>query len=239
MFESFREKLVDFQKLINYNFVKVDLLRQALTTPKLGNELGISHYDVLETIGDAVIKLIFSLKLYKKGESDPGELTKMKQILESNKTFIMIAQKMELDKYLLASEKQQVGGTKTLADSFEAICGAVYLDSNLETVEKKIIDKFFQDWDSILNESTIFNKNRLLEFLQSKYKFTPKIKCDYKNFGSDHKPKWVAKNPRIYDQTNQLLIELPAQLESRSYKSQNQAEQELYLKILRYLKRQK
>ena len=239
MFESFREKLDDFQKLIKYNFKKVDLLRQALTTPKLGNELGISHYDILEIIGDAVIKLIFSLKLYKKGESDPGELTKMKQILESNKTFMMIAQKMELDNYLLASEKQQIGGTKTLADSFEAICGAMYLDSNLETVEKKIIDNYFQDWDSILKESTIFNKNKLLEYLQSKFKLTPKIKCDFKNFGSDHKPKWVAKNPRIYDQKNRLLIELPADMESKSYKSQNQAEQELYLKILRYLKKQK
>jgi ribonuclease-3 len=239
MFESFREKLDDFQKLINYNFKKVDLLRQALTTPKLGNELGISHYDILEIIGDAVIKLIFSLKLYKKGESDPGELTKMKQILESNKTFMMIAQKMELDNYLLASEKQQIGGTKTLADSFEAICGAMYLDSNLETVEKKIIDNYFQDWDSILKESTIFNKNKLLEYLQSKFKLTPKIKCDFKNFGSDHKPKWIANNPRIYDQKNRLLIELPADMESKSYKSQNQAEQELYLKILRYLKKQK
>lgn len=239
MFESFKEKLNDFQKLIKYNFQNEDLLRQALTTPKLGNELGITHYDELEIIGDAVIKLIFSLKLYHKGERDPGDLTKMKQILESNKTFIMIAQKMELDKYIFTSGKQQIKGTKTMADSLEAICGAIYLDSNLDTVENKIINIYFQDWDSIIKDSTIFNKNKLLEFLQSKFKLTPKIKCDFKNFGSDHKPKWVANKPRIYNQKNQLLVELPAELESKSYKSQNQAEQELYLKILRYLKKQK
>lgn len=241
MLNSFSEKLIEFQKLINYKFKNQDLLKQALTTPKLGNELGIPHYEVLETLGDAVIKLIFSLKIYNKGANDPGELTKMKQCLESNRTFSMIAHKMELEKYILASKKQKIIGTKTLADSLEAICGALYLDSNsdLGTVEEKIIDNFFQDWDSIIKESSIFNKNKLLEYLQSIYKFTPVIKCDFKNFGSDHDPKWVAMNPKIFNQRKQLIIKLPEELKSKSYKSQNQAEQELYLKILKYLKKQK
>ena len=239
MFNSYQEKLIKFQKLINYNFKNIDLLKQALTTPKLGNELGIPHYEVLETLGDALIKLIFSLKLYRHGESDPGELTKMKQCLESNKTFSMIANKMGLQKYIFASKKQKIFGTKTLADSLEAICGAIYLDSDLNTVEEKVIDKFFQDWDSIIRESSIFNKNKLLEYLQGIYKFTPIINCDFKNFGSDHEPKWVAMSPKIYNQKKRLIIELPTELKSKSYKSQNQAEQELYLKILKYLKKQK
>lgn len=241
MLNSVSEKLIEFQKLINYKFKNQDLLKQALTTPKLGNELGIPHYEVLETLGDAVIKLIFSLKIYNEGANDPGELTKMKQCLESNRTFSMIAQKMELEKYILASKKQKIIGTKTLADSLEAICGALYLDSNsdLDTVEEKIIDNFFQDWDSIIKESSIFNKNKLLEYLQSIYKLTPVIKCDFKNFGSDHDPKWVAMNPKIFNQRKQLIIKLPEELKSKSYKSQNQAEQELYLKILKYLKKQK
>jgi len=241
MINTVSEKLNEFQRLINYNFKDEDLLKQALTTPKLGNELGIPHYEVLETLGDAVIKLIFSLQIYNKGEDDPGELTKMKQCLESNRTFSMIAHKMKLEKYIFASKKQKVIGTKTLADSLEAICGALYLDSNsdLNTVEKKIIDKFFQDWDSIIRESSIFNKNKLLEYLQSIYKCTPLVKCDFKNFSSDHDPKWVAMSPKIYNQKKQLIIELPKEFKSKSYKSQNQAEQELYLKILKYLKKQK
>ena len=144
---------------------------------------------------------------------------------------------MELDKYILTTGKQQIIGTKTMADSLEAICGSIYLDSNLETVEDKIINIYFQDWDAIIKESTIFNKNKLLEFLQGQYKFTPKILCDFKNFGSDHKPRWVATNPKIYNQKNQLLLKLPKELKSKFYKSQNQAEQELYLKILKYLKK--
>ena len=153
----------------------------------------------------------------------------------------MIAHKMKLEKYIFASKKQKIIGTKTLADSLEAICGALYLDSNsdLNTVEKKIIDKFFQDWDSIIKESSIFNKNKLLEYLQSIYKCTPLVKCDFKNFGSDHEPKWVAMSPKIYNQKKQLIVELPKEFKSKIYKSQNQAEQELYLKILKYLKKQK
>jgi ribonuclease-3 len=239
MTETFREKLDDIQKIINYDFKDIELLKQALTTPKLGNELGIPHYEVLETLGDAVIKLIFSLKIYKKGENDPGELTKMKQCLENNTTFQIIAQKMNLEKYIFTSTKQQIIGTKILADCFEALCGALYLDSNLDVVEEKIIDKYFQDWDSFIIESSIFNKNKLLEYLQKKHRITPVIKCDFKNYGSDHKPKWVANNPRIYNREREKLIELPIFLKSKPYSSQNHAEQDLYLKILRYLKKNK
>ena len=75
--------------------------------------------------------------------------------------------------------------------------------------------------------------------MQSIYKLTPVVKCDFKNFGSDHEPKWVAINPKIYNQKKQLLVELPEEMKSKSYNSQNQAEQELYLKILKYLKKKK
>jgi ribonuclease-3 len=229
------EKLEEFQRLIDYKFKEIDLLKQALTTPKLGNELDIPHYEVLETLGDAVIKLIFSLKIYHKGESSPGELTKMKQCLENNKNIRMIADKIGLEKYIFASKKQQVKGTKTLADSFEAICGALYLDSDLNTVETKIIDKFFENWDSIINQTSIFNKNKLLEFLQSKYKFTPIIKCEFETFGPQNSLEWVAKDPMIYDQKNQLLIKLP-KLKSKHSRSKDDAEKDLYLKILNFLK---
>jgi len=231
------EKLVRFQTLINYQFKDVNLLKQALTTPKLGNESGIPHYQVLETLGDAVIKLIFSLKLYKKGEHNAGELTKMKQCLENNKTFLMIANKIGLEQYIFASKKQQIKDTKVLADSFEAICGALYLDSDLTNVEEKVINIYFQDWESIIKESSIFNKNKLLEFLQSKYKFTPIIRCEFQNFGPQNALKWIAMNPKIYDQKKQLLIEFP-ELKSKYFKSKEEAEQDLYFKMLKSLKKE-
>jgi len=80
-------RIEKFQDFIKYKFKNQNLLLQALTTPMYGNEQGIPNYDILETLGDAVIKLIFSLKLYNSGIRDPDQLTKMKQCLENNKTF--------------------------------------------------------------------------------------------------------------------------------------------------------
>ncbi|MFX0073014.1 MAG: ribonuclease III domain-containing protein [Candidatus Hermodarchaeota archaeon] len=233
------QKLGQFQKFIDYRFKDINLLKQSLTTPKLGNELGVPHYEVLETLGDAVIKLIFSLKLYRKGKNDPGELTKMKQCLENNQTFSTIALKMDLNNYIFTSKKQQILGTKTLADALEAVCGALYLDSNISIVEKKIINRFFEDWDQIIKDSSIFNKNQLLEYLQRKYRITPIVKCEFINKGSDHNPKWIAIKPNIFNKENELLVELPKDLKSKAYKSQVQSEQDIYEKILRYLKKVK
>ena len=86
--------LNDFQKLINYNFINVNLLEQALTTPQYGNEMGgLPNYQVLETLGDAVIKLIFSTKIFEEGINSPGEFTRKKANFENDETLNRIAKK--------------------------------------------------------------------------------------------------------------------------------------------------
>jgi len=79
MDEYIEDKLKQFQEYIRYQFKNPKLLLQALTTPQYGNENNMSHYEILENLGDSVIKLIFSMKLYNEGEDDPGNLTKTKQ----------------------------------------------------------------------------------------------------------------------------------------------------------------
>ena len=124
-----------------------------------------------------VNRFIFSLKLYNEGEDDPGNLTKIKQRLEDNQTFLKVANEMELWRYIFAANKQKIEGTSILAEVFEAICGAIYLDSNydLKIVEQKIIDIYFSDWDLMIEQSPHLNKNQLLEYLQNIYKITPKL----------------------------------------------------------------
>jgi len=185
MDEYIEDKLKQFQEYIRYQFKNPKLLLQALTTPQYGNENNMSHYEILENLGDSVIKLIFSMKLYNEGEDDPGNLTKTKQRLEDNQTFIKIANEMELWKYIVASNKQPIEGTAILAEVFEAICGAIYLDSSydLSIVEQKIVDKYFYDWDSIIEQSPHLYKNQLLEYLQDIYKITPKLDFEYERLG--------------------------------------------------------
>jgi ribonuclease-3 len=240
MEESTITKLKEFENFINYEFNDLNILLQALTTPQYGNESDLPHYEILETLGDAVIKLIISLKLYNKGASNPEELTKVKQCLESNQTFTRIATKMELWKFIFASKSQQVKETSILADVFESICGAIFIDSNynIEIIEQTIIDKFFDDWNYYLEENIDLSKNQLLEFIQEKFKLTPIITYEYESTGPQHNLQWVAIALKIIDQNNKEIVLLPDDLRSEICRTKKDAEKDLSLRILKHLKKQ-
>ncbi|MFX1317467.1 MAG: ribonuclease III domain-containing protein, partial [Promethearchaeota archaeon] len=199
------------------------------------------NYEFFETLGDAVIKIIFILKLYRRGIKDPGKITKVKASFESDKTLKKVANKMNLHEYILKSDKQRVKGTRILADAFEAICGAIFLDSNnnLNIVEQKIIDPFYDLLDINNENLKPYRKNELLEFLQEKYKIPINIKLEYEKSGFDHDPIWLAKNPKIFDKQNQKkLVEISKNLKSGKFKNKKDAETDLYFKILEYLKKE-
>jgi len=239
MLKNENDNLKELQEFLEYKFKNEDLLRNALTTPQLGKELDILDYNTLELIGDAVLKLIFISKKIKEGLIDPGEITVIKQCLENDETLSKISNDyFNLKKFVLKSEKQIIEGTRILADVFEAICGAIFLDSDsIKLVEEKLINRFYDDWDVIINETSILNKSKLLEYIQKRYRITPVIKTEFLNKGLDHAPKWIAKNPKILDRNNKILIPLKKDLKSEECKSKKEAEQDLYLKILNYLKK--
>ncbi len=236
------DRLKEFQELINYAFKKENLLLESLTTPQLGNEKGIPSYEFLEILGDAVIKVIFILKLYKMSINDPGEITKIKAGLEMNKALNLVANTMNLHEFILKTEKQQIIGTRIMADVFEAICGAIFLDSNYDfnLVEEKMIDPFYKEFDSIKESSVISEKNELLEFLQEKFKTSIIIELEYEKSGVEHNPIWIAKNPKIIDKNSKKkLLRLPRNLKSDKLKSKKDTEKDIYAKILEYLNRSK
>ncbi|MFX1500819.1 MAG: ribonuclease III domain-containing protein [Promethearchaeota archaeon] len=234
------DKLEEFQKIIKYEFKNEELLLEALTTPQMGNEIGKPHYEFLETLGDAIIKVIFILKLYHKGIKEPGEITKIKASLESDKALKKIAKKINLHEFIFKAEKQQVKDTKILADVFEAICGAVFLDSdgNLDLVDQKLIDPFINDLTFNGQKQSISSKNALLEFLQEKYKMPISIELEYEKSGLDHDPIWKVKNPKIIDKQSQKeLVKLSEILKSDNFKNKKDAEKDIYARILRHLKK--
>lgn len=232
-------KLNKFQEYIGYQFTDPSILQQALTTPQFGNEFNLPHYEILETLGDAVIKLIFSLKLYKVLEvKTPGRLTRIKQALESNQTFLQIATEMKLWKYIYASKNQNIQKSSILSDVFEAICGALYIDTgeDLTLVQTMIIERYFKDWNEIITNRSDLSKNELLEFLQKEFNITPSIKYQYLTKGAQHELRWIAKKPRILDQNGALLLKLPRDLKSSPNKSKKSAEKELSRIILEFLR---
>ncbi|MHA1985696.1 MAG: ribonuclease III domain-containing protein [Promethearchaeota archaeon] len=234
-----KEKIRKFQEFIHYKFKNEDLLVQSLTTPRLANETGAVSYEFLETLGDAVIKVILILKLYQKGVQDPGEITKKKAVLESDNALKKVANEINLQEFILKSGKQQIEGTRILADVFEAICGAIFVDSNqnFNLVEEKMINPVFEDLDLIMNKSPINIKSELLEFLQGKFKTRIKINLEYDESGLAHNPTWIARNPKIIDANIQKqLIDLPRNMVSGEFGNKPDAERDIYLKILKYLK---
>ncbi len=234
-----KNKLRDFQEFIDHKFQNETLLTQALTTPQFGNEICKPNYEFLETLGDAVIKIIFILKLYRKGIKDPGKITKIKASLESDKTLKKVAKIMNLHEYIFKADKQRVKGTRILADIFEAICGAVFLDSgnNLSIVEQKIIDPFYENLDINNQNLNLYKKNELLEFLQERFKTNIYILLDYEKRGPEHDTSWIAKNPKILEKDKQNeLLKLPKDIKSEKFTKKKDADKDIYFKILDYLK---
>ena len=240
MLDNLKEGVRKFQEFIGYKFTNEQLLEEALTTPKLGNELGKPDYEFLETLGDSVIKIIFILKLYHQGIKDPGDITRIKASLESDKALRKVANRMNLQEFIFKTETQTVKGTRILADVFEAICGALFFDSNYNfgLVEEKMINPFYEDLELRIDNSLLDKKNELLEFLQEKFKTSIFIKLDYEKMGYEHDPSWIARNPQIRERfTKELLTKLPKNIKSEAFGNKKDAERDIYLKIFNYLKK--
>lgn len=237
MLNDQREKLDKLQEIIDYKFKNEDLLKQALTTPLLGNKIGTSHYEILETLGDAVIKTILISKIIEENKNnlDPEVITKTKQAIENNETLAKIAELyFDLKNCIFLGQNQDLEkkDRKILADVLEAICGALYLDGkNLKIAEEKIIDKFYDDWDKLMDIS-IFYKSQLNEYLQKKYGFNPQIEYDYEKTGREEDIYWIAKNPKILDPNRNILYYFK-NMKSKPFKKRRKAEQYLSPLILK------
>ena len=231
-------KLENFQESINYKFKNLSLLRQALTTPQYAKENNTQDYQILETLGDIVVKLILSLKIYNSGVLEPEILTKQKQCLEDKNSFLRIANEMELEKYVIASQYQEITGTAILADIFESICGAIFLDSerDLNLIENLIIDRYFKDWNKNFKDSLHLSKNQLLEFIQKRLKYTPKLEFEYESISEKDKIRWSVTNLNILDPNGNIAIKIPKVFATKFYGSRKDAEKHISRSVLEYLK---
>ena len=133
------------EKRLGYRFKRSDLLELALTHRSYANEQGVpEHYERLEFLGDAVLGLVAADWLYADHPELPeGELSKLKAQLVSRNTLAKHAEEIDLGPALKigVGEDRSGGRTKSslLADSMEAIFGAIYLDGGLEAARSAIL----------------------------------------------------------------------------------------------------
>jgi len=137
-----REKeLQALEKKLSVSFLNKLLLNQALTHSSFGHEQNCPDNERLEFLGDAVLKLIISEYLYHKfSERAEGELTKIRSGVVSDETLSLVSRSLGIGEYLLlsANEKRSGGQRKksNLANAFEALLGAMYLDAGIGKVRE-------------------------------------------------------------------------------------------------------
>ena len=169
-------QLGELQKTIGYRFRNQDLLLQALThrsTVKENSKQNLRSNERLEFLGDAVLGMVVSRFLYDRfPEKREGDLTKLKAILVSEATLSRMAKDIGLGKYLLLSEEEDKAGgrerSSIIADAYEALMGAAFLDGGLGPVRKIIKSQLLEKYWELTTDEEHFNyKGELLEYLQA------------------------------------------------------------------------
>ena len=138
-------KTEEFENIIGYTFKNKELIEQALSHSSYANEkkrAGGSN-ERLEFLGDSVLSIVVSDYLYKNINVPEGELTKMRASLVCEKSLFVFAQQIQLGEFLhLGKGEENTGGRERpsiLADAFEAVIAAIYLDGGMEAAAKHIL----------------------------------------------------------------------------------------------------
>src|SRR5580692_7954731 len=125
----------ELQQRIGYTFLNEDLLFLALTHPSIAHEQNnrSPHNQRLEFLGDAILGAVLSQQLYDKFvDADEGLLTKSRAKLVNSSSLAAHGRALDLGAYLILSRGEENSGGRarasTLADAFEALLGAVFLD---------------------------------------------------------------------------------------------------------------
>ena len=176
------KNLLDLEHKLNYYFNDRNLLKNALLHKSLGNErkeYKNQNNERLELLGDAVLDLIVAEYLYKNYKNaSEGTIAKLKAMIVSEPILAKISRQIGVGKFLMLSRGEVMSGGRNresiLADSFEAILGAVYIDSNLEEARVFALSHIKQYIDHIEeNEDILDFKSILQEYVQKEFRTVP------------------------------------------------------------------
>lgn len=153
----------------------------------------LTSNEKLEFLGDSVLSLITSVYLYNNFPGlDEGVSTDIKSSIVRTESLAIAAIDLGLGEYLLLSKGEETGGGKSnshiLADCFEALIAAVFLDNGFDKAYTFVISYLFKDrlTEIIANNSYESPKSKLQEFMQRKYKKIPTYKVLNED-GPEHK----------------------------------------------------
>ncbi|MBQ7097866.1 MAG: ribonuclease III [Clostridia bacterium] len=181
---------------IGYEFKNKRLLDLALTHISLANDMKKDSNQRLEFLGDSVLSFVIASEIYRlHPECDEGDLTKIRAALVCEKSLAELAGELELGTGIKfgRSEAKSDGVHKAsiLADTFEAVLGAIYLDSDVETAKKWVLRVFGDRIKDAEISAEINYKSELQIFFQKRDKNTEVVRYRLVNkSGPDHNPSF-------------------------------------------------
>ena len=232
-----RDEFDALQRAIDYRFRDRGLLEHAMTHTSRANEDltgGVVDNESLEFLGDAVLGFLIADLLFREFPTfDEGQKSKVKASLVSTATLARQAERLALgDQLLLGRGEEKTGGRRKqalLADAYEALIAAIYLDGGIEHVRAFIVREFSPLLAQVRDDGVVGGdyKSALQEYLQSHDRSLPEYRLSG-TIGPDHRKRFVVD----------LVVEgtAIAQAEGPSKKEAEQQAAKLALDHLRHLR---
>lgn len=224
--------LAALQSRLAYTFRDESLLRLALTHPSVAHELGtpVQHNQRLEFLGDAVLQLALTRELFEKfPDFNEGPLTKARAKLVNRRTLAVHGRALGLGQHLVVSRGEELHGGRerpsALADAYEALVGAIFLDGGFDVAREFILREFRAGFGQLSVIPILENpKGELQEFLQARSAEAPQYNV-VSATGPDH--------DRVFECT---VHHAGLELARGSGKSKKAAESEAALAALKKLR---
>jgi ribonuclease-3 len=183
------EILQECQEAIGYQFRRIDFLRASLTHTSGANTRGDSN-ERLEFLGDAVLGLVTCEQLYTRfPDFQEGEMTKIKSSVVSRSTCAKFSREIDLGAFLFLGRGMKAGSdlpSNMLADVFESLVAAIYLDGGLDAVKPFILRFLTPEIDAVVKDAANHNyKSLLQQVAQREFGETPRYQV-LDEQGPDH-----------------------------------------------------
>jgi len=191
--------LEKLEEILDVSFKDKDLLKSALVHRSYLNEhksFPLEHNERLEFLGDAVLELVVTDYLYHNYKNPEGVLTNWRSSLVNSTSLAKASEKLKIYNYLYLSKGESKDNNKKarnyiLANTFESITGAIYLDQGYKAAEKFITENLIINLEKIIEEKTyIDSKSMFQEKSQELLNITPHYKVMSES-GPDHNKEFI------------------------------------------------
>jgi len=240
---SIRDDLSDLEELIGHQFKDRTLLEEAVTAGSYSTEHpGSPNYQRLEFMGDRIVSLILTEQLLASESLDEGEMTFLRSWLENNQRMAEYGEEIGLRNYIRAGEKREQISPKVVADVFEAICGAIYLDS-AEPDKMNEVARFiekFNIFDRIKEKMSAAEdflpvRNQFENKFREVHRCNPEIAFKYGERGEEHQKRWMIELCTIKDPQTGADVVLEGVKSDKWFTTKKDAETDIIEQAYRYM----